>query len=94
MKQEMDLINDYSHLGNMSPECFHFLRLRTGSLIGLRMLSEEVVKLQGFLFVPGCQITAQGSDPQGDAPMRPFKVQLSDESVQKPHFYRKSQVLK
>ena len=94
MKQEMDLINEYSHLGNSSPECFHFLRLRTASLIGLRGLSEEVVKLQGFLFVPGRQITAQGSDPWGDAPMRPFKVQLSDESVQKPRFPRKSQILR
>lgn len=89
MKQEMDLIKDYSHLGNLSPECFHFLRPRNGSLIGLRGLSEEVVKLQGFLFVPGRQITAQSSDPQGDAPTRLFKVQLSDESVQKPHFPRK-----
>lgn len=70
-------------------ECFHFLRLRTGSLIGLRGLSKEVVKLQGFLFVPGRQITAQGSDPRGDAPVRAFKVQLSDESVQKPLFPRK-----
>lgn len=76
----------------MAPECFHFLRLWDGSLIGLRGLSEEVVKLQGVLFVPGRQITAQSSDPGGDAPVRPFKVQLSDESVQKPHFSRKSQV--
>lgn len=77
----MDLINEYSRLGNLSPECFHFLLLRTAWLIGLRGLSKEVVKLQGFLFVPGHQITAQGSDPWGDAPMRPLKVQLSDESV-------------
>lgn len=80
----MDLINDYSRLGSLSPECFHFPRLRNGSLIGLHGLSEEVVKLQGFLFVPGCQITAKGCDPLGNAPMRPFEVQLSNESVQKP----------
>lgn len=94
MKREMDLINEYSRLGNSSPECFHFLRLRTGSLIGLRGLGEEVVKLQGFLFVPGRQITARASDPHGDAPMRAFKVQLSDESAREPHFPRKPQVLR
>lgn len=33
----------------LESECFHFLRLRTGSIIGLRGLSEEVVKLRGFL---------------------------------------------
>lgn len=55
---------------------------------------KEVVKLQGFLFVPGCQITAKGSDPPGDAPMRPFEVQLPDESVQKPCIPRKPQVLR
>lgn len=93
MKQEMALINEYSHPGNLSPECFHFRRLRTCSLIGLGELSEEVVKLQGFLFVPGHQITGQGSDPRGDAPMSLFKLQLSDESIQKTYFPRNSQVL-
>lgn len=63
-------------------------------LIGLRGLSKEVVKLQGFLFVPGRRITAKGNDPLGNAPMRPFEVQLSDESVQKPCIPRKSQVLR
>lgn len=63
-------------------------------LIELLWLNEEVVKLQGFLYVPGHQITVQVSDPRGDAPMSPFKVQLSDESVQKPHLPRKSQVLR
>lgn len=48
--------------------------------------AKEVVKLQGFLFAPGRQITAQGGDPLGDAPTRAFTVQLSDESVQKPPF--------
>ena len=94
MKLAVDLINAYSRLGNLHPECFHFLRLRTGLLIGLRGLSEEVVKLQGFLFVPGHQIMARGSEPLGDAPMRPFEVQLSAESVQKPHFPIKSRVLR
>lgn len=48
----------------------------------------------GVFIVPGRQITAQGSDPRGVAPMRPFKVQLFDESVQKPRFPRKSKVLR
>lgn len=90
----MGLITEYSYLGNLSPECFHFLQLTAGLLIGLLGLNEEVVKLQGFLFVPGRQITAQGSDPRVDAPMSPYNKQLSDESVRKPHFSRKSQVLR
>lgn len=64
------------------------------SLIGLCGLGKEVVKLQGFLFVPGLRITAKGNDPLGNAPMRPFEVQLSDKSVQKPCVPRKSQVLR
>lgn len=85
-KQEMYLINEYSPHGNSSLDCFHFLQPCTGSLIGLRGLRKEVVKLQGFLCTPGRRITAQRTDPLGDAPKRLLKVQLSDESDQKPHF--------
>lgn len=90
----MDLINENGPPGKSSPERFHFLCLRTCSLIGLCGLGKEAVRLQGFLFVPGCQLTVQGSDLWGGAPERPFKVQLPDESGQKPHFPRKPQVVR
>lgn len=92
-KQAVNLINQYCCLGNSRPECFHFPRLRSGSLIGLLGLSEEVVRRQGFLFVACSSHRSPGhTDPQCDAPMRPLKVQLLDESVWKPCFLRQTQV--
>lgn len=49
--KKMDLINDCSRLGNLSPECFHFPRLRNDSLIGLRGLSEGSCQASGVLYL-------------------------------------------
>lgn len=53
-------------------------------LIGLCGLGEEVVKLQRFLFAWPSKLQPRAVTFGSDAPMRPFKAQLADESVQKP----------
>lgn len=81
-----NVIYQYSHLGNLSPECFHFLLLRTGSLIGLRGLSKDVVKLQRFLFVPGHQITASAATRVVMPPRGPLRYSCLMSQSRSPTF--------
>ena len=66
--KKMDLINNYSRLGNLSPECFHFPRLRNGSLIGLRGLSEGSCQASGVFICAWPSNHSPGRWPSGRRP--------------------------
>lgn len=95
----MDLIKRYGRRGSFGPPGMFFSsRLSNELLIGLRGLyNKEVVKLRVFFYLRLAMLKKNAKQRLvtlwGDAPVRPFEVQLPDESVQNPQIPRKFQVL-
>lgn len=82
-KQAVDLINEYSHLGNSSTECFHFAPTEGWFANWVTWAQWGSCQASRVFICAWLSNHGQGSGPRGDTPISPFKVQLADKSLQK-----------
>lgn len=85
MRDQKNLINVNRRLGSLTLECFNFPPNEECFANWVVRAWRGSCQASGIFICVAVKIAAQGSDLQeGDAPARPFKAQLADESVQKP----------